>query len=181
MHSRRGPSPKLQQWSAVHRWSLQSSSLCSWSRAGCSGQSSGARFYTAPSRSCAHGAWSAHLTFAARIKRRLGMDDVSSHAFNVFTTLLSLVFSVLLGQTFSYSFARQGAIQEAAFRKISEMQRLLELCLHFTRTRKRRRRSAISSSCLKWRPRALLRVEMALPLMHGSSRSDARFMESWCS
>ena len=76
-------------------------------------------------------AWSLHLAFATRIKRRFGMEDVSSQPFGSFTTLLGLVFSLLLGQPFSYYFARQNAIQDAAFREISELQRLLDLCLGY--------------------------------------------------
>ena len=80
-------------------------------------------------------AWSGHLAFAVAIKKRLGVESVPSAAFGAFTTLLGLVFSLLLGQTFSYYFARQGAIQDAAFREISELQRLLDLCLSFAQKR----------------------------------------------
>ena len=80
-------------------------------------------------------AWSLHLAFASRMKRRLGMEELSSHAFSAFTTLLGLVFSIMLGQTFTYYFRRQSAIQDAAFREISELQRLLDLCLSFLQRR----------------------------------------------
>lgn len=81
-------------------------------------------------------AWTVHLAFAASVKRRFGVEALPAVAFGAFTTLLGLVFSVLLGQTISYYFARQSAIQDAAFREISAMQRLLELCLDFAQRRK---------------------------------------------
>ena len=74
-------------------------------------------------------AWCAHLLFSKRVKLDYGLGDVSSDAFSSFTTLIGLVFSLLLGQTFSYYFDRQGAIQDSTFREVAELQRLLELCL----------------------------------------------------
>lgn len=45
------------------------------------------------------------------------------------------MFSLQLGQTYSYYFDRQGAIQDAAFREVSGLQRLLELSLSFANSR----------------------------------------------
>ena len=76
-------------------------------------------------------AWSWHLLYADRFKDYFQIGEISGDAFGPFTTLIGLVFSLQLGQTYSYYFDRQGAIQDAAFREISELQRLLELVLNF--------------------------------------------------
>ena len=76
-------------------------------------------------------AWALHLAYCAELRRILELGEISGDAFGTFTTLLGLIFSLQLGQTYSYYFDRQGAIQDAAFREISALQRLLELCLSF--------------------------------------------------
>ena len=68
-----------------------------------------------------------HITFADEIKEATGFKNLSSDAFGSFTTLMGLVFSILLGQTYQYYFDRQGTIQDSAFREICALSRLLEL------------------------------------------------------
>ena len=68
-----------------------------------------------------------HIMFADEIKEATGFKNLSSDAFGSFTTLMGLVFSILLGQTYQYYFDRQGTIQDSAFREICALSRLLEL------------------------------------------------------
>ena len=46
--------------------------------------------------------WLAHLIVADDLKEQSGFKNLSSDAFGSFTTLLGLVFSILLGQTYQY-------------------------------------------------------------------------------
>lgn len=71
----------------------------------------------------------AHLLVGDEIKDATGFKNLSSDAFGSFTTLMGLVFSILLGQTYQYYFDRQGAIQDASFREIGALSRLVELVL----------------------------------------------------
>jgi hypothetical protein len=80
-------------------------------------------------------AWSGHLLLAKPITQFAGLTNLEGDAFGPFTTLIGLVFSLQLGQTYSYYFDRQGAIQDAAFREVSGLQRLLELSLSFANSR----------------------------------------------
>ncbi len=67
----------------------------------------------------------AHLAWADDVRRWAGLSRSNSDAFSAFTTLTSLIFSIVLGQTFSYYFERQGTIQDSVFREISALTRLL--------------------------------------------------------
>jgi len=69
----------------------------------------------------------AHVIAADDFKKASGFLNLTSDAFGSFTTLLGLVFSILLGQTYQYYFDRQGAIQDSAYREICAVSRLLEL------------------------------------------------------
>ena len=48
-------------------------------------------------------AWALHLAFAEELKIYAGVKDQGGDAFSSFTTLIGLVFSLQLGQTYSYA------------------------------------------------------------------------------
>ena len=49
--------------------------------------------------------------------------QLSDEAFGAFTTLMGLVYSIILGQSYQYYFDRQGAIQDASFKEIANIHR----------------------------------------------------------
>ena len=69
-----------------------------------------------------------HLLVADEAKKYSGFKNLSADAFGPFTTLMGLLFSVLLGQTYQYYFDRQGSIQDSTFKEIAHLSRLSELC-----------------------------------------------------
>lgn len=57
------------------------------------------------------------------INRRSGAAD----AFGPFVTLLGLIYSIILGQIYSYYFDRQGTIQDCLFQEVSALHQLKEI------------------------------------------------------
>ena len=56
----------------------------------------------------------------------MGFHRASSDAFGPFVTLLGLVYSILLGQIYTYYFQRQGVIQDALYQEIGALKLLAE-------------------------------------------------------
>lgn len=59
------------------------------------------------------------------INRRSGAAD----AFGPFVTLLGLIYSIILGQIYSYYFDRQGTIQDCLFQEVSALHQLKEVTM----------------------------------------------------
>ena len=67
-----------------------------------------------------------HKQLATPFKLYYGLETIDGDGFGVMQAVVGLVFSVMIGQTYEYYFARQGAIQDAAFEESVALWRLWE-------------------------------------------------------
>ena len=67
-----------------------------------------------------------HKRMATPLKTYYGLEKIDGDGFGVMQAVVGLVFSVMIGQTYEYYFARQGAIQDAAFEESVALWRLWE-------------------------------------------------------
>ena len=67
-----------------------------------------------------------HKRMATPLKTYYGLQKIDGDGFGVMQAVVGLVFSVMIGQTYEYYFARQGAIQDAAFEESVALWRLWE-------------------------------------------------------